>query len=111
MASDKVLARRTCRARRWVAGRFPGALAGAVAAEEASSYDDETGRSPSDKQRASEFISVDYSGVTLILVLAFGKDKHYKFSSLDTSRVCYIQLGWIGFRAEPCKVPLLVVLS
>ena len=53
---DIVLARLACRAGRWVAWRIPWALTGAVAAEEAPSYNHEEGRCPSNKQGTSKFI-------------------------------------------------------
>lgn len=65
---DKVLVWLAGRAGRWVPWRFPWALAGAVAAEEASSYNDESGSSPSDKQGTPEFIPVNKSHITLILM-------------------------------------------
>ncbi len=65
---DVVPARLACRAGRRVAWRFPWALVGAVAAEEAPSYNDETGSSPSNIQGTPEFIPVNNSQIKRMLM-------------------------------------------
>lgn len=70
---DIILAWLACRAGRWVAWLFPWAVGGAVAAEEAPAYNDETSSSPSNIQSTAEFIPGNDSHVTIRLVGTFRK--------------------------------------
>lgn len=98
---DVILAWLACRAGRWVAWLFPWAVGGAVAAEEAPAYNDETSSSPSNIQSTAEFIPGNDSHVTLRLVRTFRKDRKglgffsqfTSISNLNTNWLCYIQFG------------------